>query len=85
MYLSEKSESCPSVSIVIVNFNGREFLKQCLLTLLNTNYPNYDIVVVDVITSKKQTAKALALKINFLFFNFSIDFTPTEIFFSRTP
>jgi len=47
MYLSEKSDSCPSVSIVVVNFNGREFLRQCLLTLLKTNYPNYEIVVVD--------------------------------------
>ncbi|MCW4030842.1 MAG: glycosyltransferase family 2 protein [Candidatus Bathyarchaeota archaeon] len=43
----EKSESCPSVSIVIVNFNGREFLRQCLFTLLNTKYPNFNIVVVD--------------------------------------
>jgi GT2 family glycosyltransferase len=47
MCLSEKSESRPYVSIVIVNFNGREFLRQCLRTLSSTNYPNYDIVVVD--------------------------------------
>ncbi len=46
-YLSGKSANCPSVSIVIVNFNGQEFLRQCLRTLLNTNYPNCDIVVVD--------------------------------------
>jgi len=45
--VSEKSESCPSVSIVIVNFNGRELLKQCLLTLSKTDYSNYEIVVVD--------------------------------------
>ncbi|MCK4884494.1 glycosyltransferase family 2 protein [Candidatus Bathyarchaeota archaeon] len=45
--MSGKSESCPSVSIVIVNFNGREFLRQCLLTLLDTDYPNYEVVVVD--------------------------------------
>jgi GT2 family glycosyltransferase len=45
--LSKKSANCPSVSIVIVNFNGRELLQQCLRTLLNTKYPNYDIVVVD--------------------------------------
>ena len=45
--MSKKSLSCPSVSIIIVNFNGREFLSQCLRTLLNTDYPNYDIVVVD--------------------------------------
>jgi len=47
VFLSGKSESCPSVSIVIVNYNGREFLRQCLSTLLSTDYPNYDIVVVD--------------------------------------
>ena len=45
--MSKKSESCPSVSVVIVNFNGRELLRQCLLTLLDTDYPNYDVVVVD--------------------------------------
>lgn len=45
--LSEKSETCPSVSVIIVNFNDRELLRQCLNTLLNTDYPNYDVVVVD--------------------------------------
>ena len=45
--VSEKSGSCPSVSIVIVNFNGRELLRQCLHTLLDTDYPNYEILVVD--------------------------------------
>jgi len=45
--VSEKSGSCPYVSIVIVNFNGRELLRQCLRTLLDTDYPNYEIVVVD--------------------------------------
>jgi GT2 family glycosyltransferase len=45
--MSRKSESCPSVSIVIVNFNGRELLRQCLLTLLDTDYSNYEVVVVD--------------------------------------
>jgi GT2 family glycosyltransferase len=46
-YLSGKGANCPSVSIVIVNFNGQEFLRQCLHTLFNTKYPNYDIVIVD--------------------------------------
>jgi GT2 family glycosyltransferase len=45
--VSRKSESCPSVSIVVVNFNGRELLRQCLLTLLDTDYPNYEVVVVE--------------------------------------
>ena len=43
----EKSETAPSVSVVIVNYNGKELLKQCLLTLSKTDYPNYDVVVVD--------------------------------------
>ncbi|PVX24067.1 MAG: hypothetical protein CW716_10855 [Candidatus Bathyarchaeum sp.] len=45
--VSKKSESCPSVSLVVVNFNGRELLRQCLRTLLDTDYPNYEVVVVD--------------------------------------
>jgi len=45
--VSKKSARCSSVSVVIVNFNGKDFLKQCLRTLLDTEYPNYDIVVVD--------------------------------------
>ncbi len=45
--MSEESRGCPSVSVVVVNFNGRELLRQCLLTLLDTDYPNYEVVVVD--------------------------------------
>lgn len=47
VYVSEECERVPSVSIVIVNFNGRELLRQCLLTLLDTDYPNFEVVVVD--------------------------------------
>jgi GT2 family glycosyltransferase len=45
--VSKKSKSFPSVSVVIVNFNGRDLLRQCLSTLLDTDYPNFDVVVVD--------------------------------------
>lgn len=45
--MSKKDEVCPSVSIIIVNFNGKEPLKQCLTSLLTTNYPNFEIIVVD--------------------------------------
>jgi len=38
---------CPSVSIIIVNFNGKEFLRRCLASLLTTNYPNFEIILVD--------------------------------------
>ena len=45
--MSKESIGCPSVSVIIVNFNGIEYLSRCLQTLLNTNYPNYEVVVVD--------------------------------------
>ena len=45
--MSEKNGSYPSISIVVVNFNGRDLLRQCLCTLLDTDYPKYEIVVVD--------------------------------------
>jgi len=37
----------PLVSIIIVNFCGRELLKQCLNSLVQTEYSNYEIIVVD--------------------------------------
>ncbi|MDG6221992.1 MAG: glycosyltransferase family 2 protein [Candidatus Bathyarchaeota archaeon] len=43
----QASKRFPSVSVVIVNFNGKHLLKACLNTLLKTKYPNYDIVIVD--------------------------------------
>ena len=55
--VSRKGESCPSVSIVIVNFNGRELLRQCLVTLLDTDYPNYEIVVVDNASTDESLAE----------------------------
>ena len=45
--MSEKDEGCPSVSIIVVNFNGKELLKLCLTSLLTTNYPNFEVIVVD--------------------------------------
>jgi len=45
--VSEKDDGCPSVSIIIVNFNGKELLKRCLTSLLTTNYANFEIIVVD--------------------------------------
>lgn len=37
----------PMVSIVIVNFNGRNFLSRCLSSVLKTNYPNFEVIIVD--------------------------------------
>jgi hypothetical protein len=37
----------PLVSIIIVNFNGLAFLYDNLRSVLNTNYPNFEIILVD--------------------------------------
>lgn len=35
------------VSIIISNYNGKEHLRECLLSLDCLNYPNYEVIVVD--------------------------------------
>jgi GT2 family glycosyltransferase len=37
----------PSVSIIILNYNGRDFVERCLKSVLNTDYPNFEVVFVD--------------------------------------
>ena len=37
----------PFVSVVILNYNCRKFLGNCLSSALNTSYPNYEIILVD--------------------------------------
>jgi GT2 family glycosyltransferase len=43
----------PFVSIIIVNFNGKHFLKDCLSTVLETNYPNFEVIFVDNASTDK--------------------------------
>jgi GT2 family glycosyltransferase len=35
------------VSIIIANYNGKKYLDKCLLSLKKTEYPNYEILVID--------------------------------------
>ena len=58
--MPKENVSCPSISIVIVNFNGKTLLKQCLSTLLETEYPDYEIVVVDNASTDKSLADVKA-------------------------
>ncbi len=37
----------PLVSIVVLNYNGKHHLKNCLDSLLRTKYPNFEIILVD--------------------------------------
>ena len=49
----------PKVSIVILNWNGKKFLKNCLTSLSKINYPNYEIIVVDNQTDDPETISYL--------------------------
>lgn len=37
----------PLVSIIIVNWNGKEFLERCLRSVLNTNYRDLEVIFID--------------------------------------
>ncbi len=37
----------PKVGVILVNWNGAEFTIPCIESLLKSNYPNYQIIVVD--------------------------------------
>ncbi len=42
-----ENERLPLVSLIVLNWNGRQHLEYCLPSLLATDYPRYEIVVVD--------------------------------------
>jgi GT2 family glycosyltransferase len=37
----------PLVSIIIVNYNGKRFLKECLSSVFLSEYPNFEVIFVD--------------------------------------
>lgn len=45
--MTSANPSIPSVTIVVLNWNARQFLPDCLTALLDLNYPKLQIVVVD--------------------------------------
>lgn len=41
------SNARPFVSIIIPNFNGRLYAEECLRSVLSSDYPNFEVIVVD--------------------------------------
>jgi len=37
----------PLVSIIILNYNGQRYIAKCLSSVLNTEYPNFEVIFVD--------------------------------------
>lgn len=40
-------KSSPLVSIIILNFNGANYLDRCLFSVFATQYPNFEVIFVD--------------------------------------
>jgi GT2 family glycosyltransferase len=40
-------EKMPFVSVIVLNWNGKRFLEQCIGSLLNQNYSSYEVLLVD--------------------------------------
>ena len=37
----------PLISILVLNYNGKKFLDDCFNSLLNSTYPNQEIIMID--------------------------------------
>ena len=40
-------KNAPLVSVIVLNFNGENYLERCLFSVLGTNYPNFEVIFVD--------------------------------------
>lgn len=40
-------KNIPTVSIIIVNYNGKKYLEKCFESLMKINYKNYEVILVD--------------------------------------
>jgi GT2 family glycosyltransferase len=49
----KKTKNLPGISIVILNFNGENHLKDCLRSIINQNYENLEIIIVDNLSQDK--------------------------------
>lgn len=47
MKMEEKKKRWPKVSVAVITYNQKEYLRECLESILEQNYPNIEIVVAD--------------------------------------
>ena len=45
--MNEDDNEYPKISIVILNYNAGGLLLDCIESITNTDYENYEIIVVD--------------------------------------
>ncbi|MDR0470607.1 MAG: glycosyltransferase family 2 protein [Nitrososphaerota archaeon] len=53
------SQPQPLISVIILNYNGKNYLNNCLASVLKNNYDNYEVILVDNASKDKsiQTAE----------------------------
>ena len=42
-----KNDNLPKVFVIILNYNGRDTIKECLASVFRMDYPNFEVVIVD--------------------------------------
>jgi hypothetical protein len=64
----------PLVSIIIINFNDVRFILPCLESVFRTDYPNYEVIVVDCLTAgiSKLVEKTFHDKVRLVHFDHDI-------------
>jgi len=68
--MKSSNRNYPLVSVIILNFEGGEVTKKCLDSVLKTNYPNFEVILVDNGSSNKERKKLKNLykdKVKFIF------------------
>jgi GT2 family glycosyltransferase len=62
--------SAPLISVIILNYNGKNYLDNCIESVLKTRYPNFEVILVDNASTdnslqsiKKKFVKDIRLKI----------------------
>ena len=51
----------PRVSVIILNYNGLKFIEQCLKSVVNTDYANFEVILVDNASQDKSIELAKKL------------------------
>jgi GT2 family glycosyltransferase len=74
----------PKISIIILNWNGWEDTIECLESLYQINYPNYDVIIVDNGSEDESTKKIKQycegkIKVKSQFFEYNLENKPIKI------
>ncbi len=45
--LEDNDKTSPSVSVLILNYNGLRYVDRCVSSVLRTDYPNFEVIFID--------------------------------------